>query len=380
MGKEKEKEFGPDNLVMCCSLNGKINLTNTSILITCVPTTFKLKIVDGKIKTKYIPFLGTNGVILSVKYGDESRGLRKGTDGFPTTINKDLQDGGKNMNVKTGECSLQLSGALSYEMGYEAFETTLSFIEMVNDSWKHFNNLDKKIQNKTIAKLLKIIKRDTVDENGSDIYMYDHKHVIKKISNITDKDIDIDSLNYLSMFTYDFPTYSSFSERIEYMRTIKKPFLSNDYCYNKKPTIKNVYVALGLYNWQLFPTESISLIKTSIYLSKLGLYQSVFCNYLGPTILKISLPLNMIIEEDDDDNLEIIKDFSDNESIYDDDYNNKKIKTSLEYYKGENKNRRIISHRFDLTKKGRVKQTSPTHPDTAKQIMQLLKKDLTPCI
>lgn len=434
--KLKNDNFSPNNIVMCSSLSEEVFLDAVLQLLPCVPVDFRLEFKNGKAKRKIIPYFNEEGIIISVKYKNEYRGIRTEGGQFPTAIGVDLQNDCKNMYVKISGESLQLCGALSYQMGINAFNIILEYINMVNDHWKYFNLLSEEKQINTIDWLLSIlIKDDNINKKNiakrslpknsiksvipipdpipilpsQCIYMWDDPKIIRNFENAP-KNIDIRIAKYLAMFTYDFPTYNKFYARIEKMLDLMV-CENNNICYFKQPILKNPYIALGVYNYKYPVKEKISLIKTCMYLYKLG-YGAIFCNFMGPKVLKVMLPLNMIQEvdeniiltdsaydicnsPDDEDDDYVFNDEQENIEEQDEEIDNnnennvneqtdKKVdknenddkNTSSYKFKGANRTRKIIAHRFEIKQNGSIKQTSPSHVDIAFQIKQLLYNDL----
>jgi len=332
---------------MYCDLTSKIFLDPTLLLLTCTHVNYEIKIKKGKTVRTIIPYFGVDNIFISIKYKNEFRGIRKSGKPFPTAIGGDLQKDLKNMYIKISPKKLHLCGALTFEMGINAFNAILSHIEMSNNNYKHFILLDKKIQENTINWLLSVLKMD----NGG-IHMFDSEHFKNNLTNIPD-DVDERSAIFFSVFTYDFPTYDKYLNRISQILNLEI-FDNDNICYYELPKIENSYIITSIFNYKYPIKEKISLIKTCKYLSDRG-YGVTFCNFMGPKALKVAIPTYMIKEEDDTDDENISEDIEDI-----DDINETAFK----------------AHRFEIKQNGTVKQSSPSHLDVAYEIKQILYNDL----
>src|SRR5438874_9675926 len=140
---------------MCTSRDESIVLDNFNRLLECTFVPFKLKSKNGKTVRAIVPWFGEEGIIISVKYKNESRGIRIGCGrAFPTAVGVDIQSGEKNMYIKVMNNNLHLCGALSWETGLNAFYSMIDFIEMINTKWKNFRSLNYESQLQTINWIL----------------------------------------------------------------------------------------------------------------------------------------------------------------------------------------------------------------------------------
>src|SRR5437868_5497725 len=111
-------------LTMTTPLNGVVDIDT---LFRLLPITYPKTLSGGPIQIPKsrgkIPFFGLEGIIISARYAKKSRGARVGGGFMSNVISVDLQTGQKNIHLKVSGSKLQLTGALSEEMGDRAFST-----------------------------------------------------------------------------------------------------------------------------------------------------------------------------------------------------------------------------------------------------------------
>lgn len=148
---DPKEAFYPTNLVCICTLSSPIDTFVVSELLTCTPVDYIIERKNSKGSRIKIPYFGVDGAIISVRFNGKSRGIRIGGLQLINSIATDLQCDNKNIHLKIASMKLQLCGALTTEMGTNAFNYCLEHIKMVNEHWKHFNTLTEMIKNNTIS-------------------------------------------------------------------------------------------------------------------------------------------------------------------------------------------------------------------------------------
>lgn len=379
-----ESVINPNNIVMCASLSSSINLEALSKLLTCTHVPFTLQSKKGKTIRKIVPWFGEDGIILSVKYKEESRGIRKGCGySFPTAIGTDFQSLSKNHYLKIYNINLHLCGALSWSSGINSFHSMIDFIKMVNDIWVKFRNQPRSVQINTIKWLFKNIVKD--EEN---VYMWNDPIFVEILENLklsqesennkiiknsrfgkNNDDIsileiensneivypiDIDTIEYFSMFTYDYPEKSTYIKMV-YSLLDLKTLDGLNYAYSEIPRIINPYIILGRYNFKLDIKIKMSLIDLCMYLYSKG-YSALFCNF--PNMRKI---LRVIyVESVETESPKSVALLNDEEIV-----EGKRVKKD-----------KIVAHRFEIKQNGSCQQTSPSSTQAAQIVRNKLINEI----
>lgn len=437
----KMEDFLPTNMTVVCRLTESIDLDACAKMLTRVPVNFKFK--ADKHTRKKVPFFGTNGCIIGIRYKGSSYGIRVGGNQLNNCIAIDLQCSYKNIHLKLSSNKITCVGALAIEMSKESFEWILSHLKMVNDHWKHFYTLSPEVQENTLEWFLQNIQKD------NELYMFDDPIITELFANVPDG-VDYNTVKYLSMFTYDsteaissyhqncenfidkiqnfyklddleekqkiigsiFKLYKETSEknnicqnidkiwnileykneeseallnefiievkkqkskidtpylhflnRIKSLLTFKPKGKNSNICYIDEPKFCDVHIVNSVFNYKL-GTE-ISLIEISNELLKRD-YNVGFHNWNSRNSIIVNIPLNTIEEVDTMSDIEEInneiEDTSDIEEI---------ITNFLKDDKKINE-----GHMFQIYQKGSVRQTSPTLPNMAYRVKNMLMNDI----
>lgn len=127
---------------MTCQLSSQVNIART---FQCLPVSilrekdtgnplifFCTDDKDKRIRLK-IPYFGKEGIIISCRTGDKSRGLRQGGKQLQNVVGIDLQIHGKNYNLKISTNNIQLTGAKEEKLGQETFEYICNYMNMIQE-------------------------------------------------------------------------------------------------------------------------------------------------------------------------------------------------------------------------------------------------------
>lgn len=208
-------ELQPSTITMCSLLTTQIN---ADVLSKILPVKIIynedgeqiIKKPIGKKKPK-IGFYDLEGVIITVRYGDISRGMRQGGKQLQNVIGIDLQIGNKNVNLKLSKKTLQLTGAKSQEMGELAFTY---ICDIVNGVQSRINTLNKMTQ-KNLDKCLSVVINEYIDNTNEDVTLLEKEEVysifFSKFSSDEEKDKFIEkttkkylqTVNYLRDFLHE---------------------------------------------------------------------------------------------------------------------------------------------------------------------------------
>jgi len=144
-------------LTMTVPLRGSADVAKSFNLLPVVYP----KLQNGNIivinsgKRDKVPFFGVEGIIICTRYGGQTRGVRVGGEQMGNINSIDLQAGGKHISVKLSQNTLQLTGALSEEMGQTAFQYIV---------W-HLNNCQKNLNHiKTLSDEVVLVTRNWVSD------------------------------------------------------------------------------------------------------------------------------------------------------------------------------------------------------------------------
>lgn len=376
----------PNNIVLYTSLDQDLHLDNLKNLIVCTHVNFKLKNKNGKTVRQVIPWFGVEGIVISVKYEKEARGIREGSKKlFPSTIGVDYQSLTKNKYIKIAPRGLHQCAALSWENGIGTYYSMIDFICLMNDKWSSFRALPKRVQINTISWLLKnILIRKSRFQEISGIYMWNDDEFVKKIENLKtqktytrsrfdEKDlspeiniselnsnveiecVDLQTVEFLSMYTYDYPTEELYFNKIQTLLDMKPLSDGYNYVYVKVPKILNPYIILCRFNFKLDIDQKISLISLCMFLFSKG-YSASFCNF--PNMRK---NLRVVyVEENEIESPKSITRINDNDVV-----------------EGKRaKNDKIVAHRFEIKQNGSFQQTSPSSTKSAEMVRNKLISDV----
>lgn len=328
--------MNPTNMVLVTRLNNTLNLKTLYELITLVPCNF---IFNKKQNDRNkIPYFGVEKIIISLRYDNKSRGIRKLGGSVPNVMSLDLQYLNKNIHFKISKDNFVLMGILAYDMGVKASHTCLNYLLMINKLWNKIKMLDKKIINDTVDYVLKIIEID-----NNEILMYDDEILIEKLN--SNENINYDFAKYLTLFSYemvdqDISPYEAFKNKCELI----KSFIENDEkCFNSdiETIITEIEISNSTFNYSV--DVNFSMIQLARGFHNLG-YGVSYNNRFEPKTIYLMIPLSSLESNKD---VEIFT-------------NKKKIK----------------AHRFQINHCGSIRQTSPTDIDTSFKVRNLVIKDL----
>lgn len=138
-------ELIPSNMVMVTKLRYAVDL---DILFKLLPV---VNIYDkhGKIvrykddKIVRIPYFGIEKIILCAGYKKKTRGIRQRGGLMKNVVSIDLQCFDKNIHVKIGKNKIQLTGALSEEMGIGTFNIVLEHFRMLQSHLNYIKSLSE---------------------------------------------------------------------------------------------------------------------------------------------------------------------------------------------------------------------------------------------
>lgn len=313
-----------DNIVMMGKFNTKIS--DLQILYECLTIHYVDYTVGMKLEgmgRETVPFFGHNDVIIGLKYGTTERGIKRKKGHLPNLIGVDYQSFNKNFNIKISRESIQLTGAKSEQMGEDVIDNLMIFFNMINEIVIKIIELDCTAKSKILKWINAMFIRN------------DHLLYLDECINLIDQHFtqDRDILYYLSTFIVDFSDYKSYIKKIEYLFSINTPPLMEKIYAEEK------YICNGVYS--TFLDANVSLIDLSKYLSTIVVdghqkYITIFHNWNSRRQLIVIVP----IEFNSDD-------------------------------------RKIHAHRFRISRKGCIRQYSPTTSDEAIKYHDELVADIS---
>lgn len=208
-------------------------------------------VAGGRIK---VPFYGTNGVIVSSRYNDKSRGVRKGGGQLHNVVAIDLQLHNKNYNLKISRNNIQLTGAPSEEYGIEAFRFTCEILMSVREMMEEVKLLSEEEREEILSHAL-------ANHYSLNLKLNDLSPKLEKYYNfITDYIDDNTSEQFEEKIRrmYRFPQISS--EIVEpYAFTVVNAVFMHRFTYSRVPVIK-LLVKLSEY-YQSLKKENPHSIK-----------------------------------------------------------------------------------------------------------------------
>lgn len=321
---------------MTCPLNGKIDIGVANRLFPIVyPRTVSggtVSIVSGS--RQKVPYYGIEGIIVSSHCGVETRGVRIGKGRMGNMCSVDLQVGGKNIHFKLSH-TLQLTGALSEEMGALGFSTLVAHILKLQSHMDYISELPSDLRDRTVNWVREVSRGDPVpivegaptletvlrlsNDGGSpvsgvasptgsqalrgslglqshrsenDIAMlqasgYDFlinelsPELMKRAPDDIDKVLATILLVYSPDFKFGKERYhSAYMKKIDYILTC--PYVCDRHLSCGKPSVSN-----GVYNYKL--GVSIEGSQLAIFLHERG-YQATFMNWVSRAA-RVSIPI-----------------------------------------------------------------------------------------
>jgi hypothetical protein len=158
--------FKVSTMVMVASLTGNVDIAAAYqvLPLTCPKsiTGQPISIVSGA--REKVPYYGTPNIIVGLRYSGQSRGIRMGGGQLSNVVSIDLQCQEKNIHLKLSNNNVQLTGALSEEMGSNAFEILCQHLNMAQSHIQHINSLPLEIKEATRQWVLQVSKGALVVE------------------------------------------------------------------------------------------------------------------------------------------------------------------------------------------------------------------------
>jgi hypothetical protein len=158
--------FKVSTMVMVASLTGNVDIaTAYQVLpLTCPKsiTGQAISIVSGA--REKVPYYGTPNIIVGLRYNGKSRGIRTGGGQLSNVVSIDLQCQEKNIHLKLSNNNVQLTGALSEEMGCNAFGILCQHLNMAQSHIQHITSLPLEIKEATRQWVLQVAKGPPVVE------------------------------------------------------------------------------------------------------------------------------------------------------------------------------------------------------------------------
>ena len=153
-------------MVMVASLTGNVDIAAAYqvLPLTCPKsiTGQAISIVSGA--REKVPYYGTPNIIVGLRYSGQSRGIRTGGGQLSNVVSIDLQCQEKNIHLKLSNNNVQLTGALSEEMGCNAFEILCQHLNMAQSHIQHITSLPLEIKEATRQWVLQVAKGPPVVE------------------------------------------------------------------------------------------------------------------------------------------------------------------------------------------------------------------------
>jgi len=312
-----------DGLECVDAIGTRANLVNV-VMVASTSTPLRLRSlfeylsvnwVDFIISGKGIPYFGVDKAIVSTGYGGKFRGIRRKGQ-LRNIVSIDLQlgnesggpDPGKNVHLKVSDDNIHLTGALSQEMGEKTYDVVLSHIAMAVGYQKHIRSLDVDTQISTINALL---------NNG-----YGNK-------------IDLTFYRFGKMLEFEYKSDpgSTSIDRGSYAEKLR--LLCELDPIHDMPSVSVIspHVCNSIYTYKL--GKRISLIDTAKKLSNVG-YSVHYTNLKADKFMRAMIPI-----------------FCPGTTEYSTIFINRKGKEQ------------VNAHRFQVYKRGTVRQYSPTSYDEA---------------
>jgi hypothetical protein len=339
--------FEPSTVVMVATLNQTININNASELLPVVHPKNEQgnRIFVCAKSRRRIPYYGTDGIIVTVRYNHKDRGVRQGGGQMGSMISIDLQTCSKNMNLKLSQKKIQLTGAKSEAMGIRGFELLCSYLEMVQTNLDYISTLSEKVKSETVDWFIEAIKNEEFDSfinDKKDEFITDWTILPFPIEPIiVPKGVDIRMVLFLWTYAVDCDYHTQCMIRIKKVLTIT-------YVCSIPCNIESFYVSNAVYNYSL--KRSVPLIHCAYFLRENGIH-ATFHNWSSNS-------LKICITVDKPAPLEDIADSTESESE-------------------ETSDDKIKLHRFTVSNAGTVKQTSPTLFDEAKDKKDIIMEAMT---
>lgn len=357
MIKFKYDLFQANNMVMAAKTNTKLCLPSIYTLLTIVhvelpkPSTPKKPRTPkpgAKTKTRIkIPYFGTEGILVAVRFNNMSRGIRKDGGQLRNVVAVDLQYADKNIHLKISEHKVTLMGARNESMGLEAMNLMLEHLVMVNEHWQYIQELDESKRVASMNWLAEVIyipendrKKDSDIRCNSDLKSYDDPVVQEALNNIPST-VDSRMITFLSMFLHEYTIYEEFRQKVQSILELKKPI------YQQLPKLGTARIHNSVYVYNI--GREVSFIELGKGLTQKG-YNVCYHNVVKSELFRIIMP----IEDDDMDNPGKVE---------------RQCRADGQEYKER-------AHKFCLYHRGTIRQSSPTTHKMAMTVMEKLVTDI----
>ena len=109
--------------------------------------------------------MGAPNTIVAIRHNGKSRGIRTGEGQLSNVVSIDLQCYDKNIHLKLSNGKIQLTGALSEEMGSGASQILCLHLNMAQDHIQHIRELSSEIKDLTRSWVLNVTKGPPIPKN-----------------------------------------------------------------------------------------------------------------------------------------------------------------------------------------------------------------------
>ena len=159
--------FKASNMVMVTPLLGSVDIAAVyHVLALSCPrsvTGETIQIVSGA--REKVPYYGAPNTIVAIRHNGKSRGIRTGEGQLSNVVSIDLQCYDKNIHLKLSNGKIQLTGALSEEMGSGASQILCLHLNMAQDHIRHISELSPEIKDLTRSWVMNITKGSPIPRN-----------------------------------------------------------------------------------------------------------------------------------------------------------------------------------------------------------------------
>lgn len=257
-------------------LEGEIDIVKLFPLLEI--TAIQMPEKTRKTKKFKIPFAGSSGKVLSLKYEKVTRGIVKTQSEkfFRNCIMIDFSNETKNVNVKLFSKKIQMCGVKSEKQGRESAFFLLQNIHNIENTLKYIQD-NPDIARKTLDFIIEKTKSNKgvlISQQGKSIYK---QYIDKNFSfydKVTDNDFPEDCnfvlAEYLSSFSKDYIYHEDLCNHLEWLYTV--PTIS----LGEEIRLKSVSRSMVNYNYDL--GVPINRIKFAYEINMFEEYDAQFCN------------------------------------------------------------------------------------------------------
>lgn len=321
-----------DNVVIATLLNcEEINLTGVIHFVPIIKLWGQCGPISISTASKIpFPYYGIPNAIISIRYKDESRGIRSNIKYMKGVASIDLQTCEKNIHINLSKRKMHITGAKTREMGIYAFNILCAHLNMARDNLNYFKSLQPIIIEATKKYVLDIVRKNlssrnqiieaTLKSTGRSIILDQPSYDLNSINRQLPSDVDMKLTSFLLCHATEFVDFDLFEKRVENILAVKT-------ICNTPIGVSLVSICNNVFNYPStkfhpdFQSSNVSFIKLSEFFLR-NKFSVQYHNWKS-TGLKVSIPLEKLSEASS------IK---------------KKAK----------------AHRFEFTKKNSVRQNSPT--------------------